>query len=331
MHVDPRHPRRHRHRDLVGWRRYRAGDDAVLERSRDRRHRQAERTGGIGRHVADAPAIAVRDLHLRENRRAVSHELRLNRQRRARLDPRVPRRHVQPDAIGKQRQRRRVHRLARRSAGEEQDRPEHEHGCGGLESGATQRFSRHNRVDVDARHPTCGVGNHHVGKGRPTLRLRHVDSGDETIAERLGALLDVARDLFVTGHPAQRQQAPGQRGGGERCGRRGQRHQRDGSAFGPSRDEQGHADNRRGDECTAHDGVQRDERPPPRADAIDDPADFTVVLHSYPVLAARTPSAASSTAIAASAYRQRCCWSSCSRASPRVAVAPWSLSRVTAD
>ena len=94
VHVDPRHPRRHGHRDLVGWRRYRSGDDAVLERSRHRRHRQAERTGGIGRHVADTPAIAVRDLHLRENRRTVSRELRLNRQRRARLDPRVSRRHV---------------------------------------------------------------------------------------------------------------------------------------------------------------------------------------------------------------------------------------------
>ena len=269
MDVDARHARRNRDRNVVGRRRHRAGDDAVRERRADRRQRQAERAGRVARHLGDAPAIAVRDLHLRDDRRAVAHKVRLNRERRARLHLRIPRRHVQADAIGKQRQRGGVDRLTRRTARREQDDPERQRGGGGLEPGAAQRLARDDRVDVDRRRPARGVGDHRVGKQWRVLRLRDVDGGDEPIAQRRRALFDVARDLAVRGNATERREAPGQRAGGKHRRARREHHQRDRRAVGPARGHQGGTDDERRDERAADQRLQRDERAPPRPHAID--------------------------------------------------------------
>ena len=329
--VDPRHARRDRDRNLVGRRGHGAGDDAILEGRANRWHGEAERTGGIAGHLAHAPAIAVRDLHLRDDRRAVADKACLDRERRAGLDPRVARRHLEADAIGEQGQRRRVDRLTRGTARREQDDREDHRGGGGAEPGPPQRFARHNGLDIDRRRPARGVGDHHLGKRRRVGRLGHVDGGRQPIAERRRALLDVARHLAVGRHASQRQERPSQRTRRQQRGRGRERHQPDRGAGRPPRRNQRGADDERGDQRAANERPHRDHRPPAGADAIQHVADLGSGFRVHAVRAASTPSAASSIAIAESAYRQRCCSSSCWRPSPRVWTPPASFNRVTAD
>ena len=169
--VDARHARRHRDGDLVGRRRHRAGDDAVLERRADRRQREAERARGVARSSRVARqrspsaicTCAITGARLPTSRAS-------NRQRRSRFDsarsPASPRarrgpgtasatRHRTPAAPGR----------ARRTA----RAPSTSTGGRRLEAGAAQRLAEHDRVDVDRRRAPRRVGDHQLGQRRRVL------------------------------------------------------------------------------------------------------------------------------------------------------------------
>ena len=125
--VDALDARRVRDGHVVDRRRQRPGGDPVLERGRDGVDAEPERTRRVGGHLRPAPPIAVGHLHLRDDRRAIADQPRANRQRRTGLDPCVARRHFQHDPGRKERERRRVERLTRRTARRPQHGGEHEH------------------------------------------------------------------------------------------------------------------------------------------------------------------------------------------------------------
>ena len=174
-------------------------------------HRQAERAGLLGRHLRDAPAIAVRDLHLRDDRRAVADQPRLNRQRRARLDLRaLPGVTSSATRSGnsvsaaastacragprREEQHRRERRAAPRAACA---RPGAATRSETIVSMLDRRRSR--------RAASASIGSASRRADAPTRR-GHVDGAHQAIVERRRALFDEARHLAVVGHVAQRQQ-----------------------------------------------------------------------------------------------------------------------------
>ena len=164
--VDARDPRRTCDGHVEGRRRDGAGDDAVFEGRRHRIECKAERAGLVGGHLPAPPSAAVGDLHLRNDRRSIPDEARLNGERRSCFDPSVSGRDLERQPVREGGQPDGIDGLSRRAPPHRQDGSKHENRRGGLKTGTAQRFRRNDAMGFDFTRALRRVGEHQLRQGR---------------------------------------------------------------------------------------------------------------------------------------------------------------------
>ena len=241
----------------------------------------------LGRHLRRPPAVAVGDLHLRDDRRACCRGAGLESRAACRFDAGAARFDLERDPFGEQCQRCGIQRLTGRAASDEENRREDRDDEGGLNPRSPQRGRRNDAVEVDIARPPRRIGEHRSGQrsGR-AISGGDIDRADQSIVERRGVLFNEPRHVTIVGHPPQRQQPPHDGGDGQQHRRDPDGGERTGAAGGRERRGERDADDHDRRHRGADDRFERPQRAPPAADAIDQFPNRLVVLH----IESQTPS-----------------------------------------